>query len=174
VPAGSVRPSRDDYVRLTSPGGRRSGLSGMRAQPARPLAPRTAKAADAAAAYSAAHIAFLRDLSDRQAESLQWCGKPKCSSAGAFPHAGPDPLCQSRNRRRQRQRRGLRQGSDPPSSSCAWFRNGTAALEALRAAVTDVRRPMKGTQAAMAAEQRAAKLWSNSVFRPRRWPNPRA
>src|ERR1700685_3200853 len=36
------------------------------------LTPRTAKAADAAAVYSAAGFAFLRDMSDRQAENLRW------------------------------------------------------------------------------------------------------
>jgi hypothetical protein len=66
-------PSRDGYRaaykswRELDPGLERdAGTAGAA------LAPRTAKAADAAAAYGAARIGFLHDMSDRQAENLNW------------------------------------------------------------------------------------------------------
>lgn len=125
------------------------------------LAPRTAKAADAAAAYSAARIAFLRDMSDRQAENLRWLRATEVqplpnlspaadairfanreigavgSSASAFAN-DPDPAIQQ-----------LRQAFDREQS----------ALVALKAAVTARQEAdAEASRIASAAEQARGKV----------------
>jgi hypothetical protein len=161
-------PSRDDYRaayeswRAADPGLERDAGTAGEA-----LAPRTAKAADAAAAYSAAHIAFLRDLSDRQAESLQWLRETEVQP---LPELSPTPdLIRFANRE-----------IGAVSASAAVFAKDSdralqqlrlafeteqAALEALRAAVTDRQKANeKATQAAMAAEQARGKALEQYPF----------
>jgi hypothetical protein len=161
-------PSRDDYRaayeswRAADPGLERDAGTAGEA-----LAPRTAKAADAAAAYGAAHIAFLRDLSDRQAESLQWLRETEVQP---LPDLSPTPdLIRFTNRE-----------ISAVSASAAVFAKDSdralqqlrlafeteqAALEALRTAVTDRQKANeKATQAALAAEQARGKALEQYPF----------
>jgi hypothetical protein len=131
------------------------------------LAPRAAKAADAAAAYGAARFAFLQDLSDRQAESLQWL-------RGAEVQLQPDlspaqELIRFTNREISGVSTSVGVFAKDPDRAIQQLRQAfereQTALEALRAAVTDRQKAEdKTNKAAMAAEQVRAKALEQYPF----------
>jgi len=131
------------------------------------LAPRAAKAADAAAAYGAARIAFLRDLSGRQSESLQWLREAEVQP---LPDLSPAPdLIRFTNREISGVSTSVAVFAKDPDRAIQQLRQAfereQAALEALRTAVTDRQKAEdKANKAAMAAEQARGKALEQYPF----------
>jgi hypothetical protein len=120
------------------------------------LAPRAAKVADAAAAFSAARLAFLRDVSDRQAENLRWLRE---TDVQPVPDLSPAPdMIRFLNREINTVGTSAAAFAKDPDRAIQQLRQAfdreKAALEALRAAVTDRQKAEEKTsKAVLAAEQ---------------------
>ena len=161
-------PSRDDYRaaykswRETDPGLERDAGTAGEA-----LAPRTAKAAGVAAAFDAARGAFIRDLSERQTDNLQWLLE---NEVQPVPDLSPAPdLIRFTDREIAIVGTSVSAFANHPDRAIQQLRQAyqreQAALEALRAAVTDRQRAEeRATQAAMAAEQARAKALEQYPF----------
>ncbi len=123
------------------------------------LAPRAAKVADAAAAFSAARLAYLRDVSDRQAENLRWLRE---TDVQPVPDLSPAPdMIRFLNREINTAGTSAAAFAKDPDRAIQQLRQAfdreKAALEALRAAVTDRQKAEeKSSKAVLAAEQARA------------------
>jgi hypothetical protein len=150
-------PSRDDYRaaykawRDADPGLERDAGTAGEA-----LAPRAAKVADTAAAYGAARSAFLRELSDRQAENLQWLQETKVQP---LPDPSPAPdLIRFVNREISAVNTNASVFANDPDRAIQQlhqaFEREQATLEALKTALTARQTAdEKADAAALAAEQ---------------------
>jgi len=120
------------------------------------LAPRTAKAAEAAAVYTAARIAFLRDMSREQNESLKWL---EAAESKPLPSLSPAPdLGRFTDREINAVSAIASTFANDPDKAIQQLRQALQreqeALEALRTAVADRQTAQeKDAKAALAAEQ---------------------